>query len=96
MRPIKAREDYARDIASLNVIATAVKRDERLATETRESIVSDLHRAIKKLLALELASIDSPAESSEVEDGEVEDADAPPVTVPVTVEAPEAGGDEQA
>lgn len=78
MRPIKPRDDYARDIASLNVIATAVKRDARLPVEERESIVTDLHRAIKKLLALELASIDAsastPAEPGESGEGETEAA----------------------
>jgi hypothetical protein len=80
MRPIKPREDYARDIATLNTIATAVKRDERISVEERESVVSDLHRAIKKLMAVELASID-------------DTADVPPVTVEAS-EPSESGGNE--
>jgi hypothetical protein len=77
MRQVKVREDYSHDLATLNTIATAVKRDERISKEERESVVSDIHRVIKKLMAIELASLDPDEQRVEAEG----DADVPPVTV---------------
>lgn len=54
---VRNRENYTHDITTLNRISAAVKNDTRLSVEDRESVVTDLHRAIKKLMAFELDTI---------------------------------------
>lgn len=62
--PIKPRDSYSKDVASLNRIAAAVRDDDRLSLDTREKIVEDLYRAIKRLLAVEASTLGSNEEKT--------------------------------
>jgi hypothetical protein len=95
MRPVKPRDDYARDIATLHRIASALKLDERISVEVREGVIGDLHRAIRRLMGVELASLeesDPPEVAPEVAP-EREGVSAPEVSVP-EVSAPDASESE--
>jgi hypothetical protein len=93
-RPLKPRENYALDIATLQRIAARVRVDDRVSAESRERVVSDLHRAIKGLMKFELESLDAEASAEASADASEESAaasstpatsqdadDAPPVTI---------------
>jgi hypothetical protein len=56
-RPVKKRDTYQRDIATLNRIAAAVRLDERLSERERELCVAELHAVIKRLMKVELAGV---------------------------------------
>jgi uncharacterized membrane protein YukC len=65
---VRSRENYTQDITTLNRICAAVKSDTRISVEDRESVVTDLHRAIKKLMSFELHTIGVPSENGEAKE----------------------------
>lgn len=105
-RPLKPRENYALDIATLQRIAARVRVDDRVSAESRERVVSDLHRAIKGLMKFELESLDAEAsaeataEASEESAAAAAAASTPTITQdaaddapPVTIETRERDGE---